>query len=241
VSEAVQWLLKAIPTYVITFGRIFVAPKTEILEKCRGDESALPGALVFLGVSQLVLYPLAQGSTGQHSEFWDTALRAVSLLVIGGLGAVGMLALAWRIMGARLEFSKLLVAYCYISGVSAVVWSVLALAIMGMFATFYPQTYRAAMHTFGTPQAVFSGKYAESITALRAMPGYQLFGVLSTIAWSLLLLWLFCAWGTFRHLASASRLRSAVAAAIFVLLMVLLGQLLNFMSIAVSQKSDGTS
>ena len=73
-SEAVQWLLKAIPTYVVTFGRVFVAPKTEILEKCKGAESAVPGALLFLGVSQLVLYPLAEGwlaevSKQPHSEF----------------------------------------------------------------------------------------------------------------------------------------------------------------------------
>ena len=51
-SEAVQWPLKAIPTYVLTFGRVFVAPKTEIVAKCRGEESAVPDALVFLGVSQ---------------------------------------------------------------------------------------------------------------------------------------------------------------------------------------------
>lgn len=240
-SEAVQWLLKAIPTYVITFGRVFVAPKTEILEKCRGGESAVPGALVFLAVSQLVLYPLARGSTEPQSEFWDTALRAVSLLVIGGLGAVGMLALAWRLVGARLEFSKLLVAYCYISGVYSVVWSVLALALNGMLATFYPDTYRAAMHTFGTPpQEMFSGKSAESMTALRAMPGYQLFGVLSIIAWSLPLLWSFCAWGTFRHMASASRIRSAAAVIIFISAMLLLAMLLTFVN-PVSQKSDGTN
>src|SRR5438094_6959819 len=117
-NEAVQWLLKAIPTYVLTFGRVFVAPKTEILEKCRGEDSAVPGALVFLGVSQLLLYPLARGSTEPHSEFWDTALRSVSLIIVGGLATLGMLALAWRIMGVRIEFSKLLVAYCYTSGVS---------------------------------------------------------------------------------------------------------------------------
>jgi len=241
-NEAVQWLLKAIPTYVLTFGRVFVAPKTEILEKCRGEDSAVPGALVFLGVSQLLLYPLARGSTEPHSEFWDTALRSVSLIIVGGLATLGMLALAWRIMGVRIEFSKLLVAYCYISGVSWVVWSVLSLALTGMFAAWYPETYRAAMRSAETTPALgpemFSAKRAESMRALQAMPGYQQIGLLSTIAFSLPLLWSFCAWGTYRHLASVGRLRSAVALVIFVLLMFPWGIFLIYVDKALAERES---
>jgi len=72
-SEAVQWLLKAIPTYLLTFGRIFVAPKTEIIEKCKGGESAVPGALAFLAVSMLILYGF-EGSKDSQSDFWTTVI-----------------------------------------------------------------------------------------------------------------------------------------------------------------------
>jgi hypothetical protein len=224
-NEAVQWLLKAIPTYVLTFGRVFVAPKTEIIKKCREAESELPGALIFLGVSQLILFPLAQGSE-PHSDFWSTVLRAVSFGLISGLATLGVLALAWRIMGVRFDFSKLLVAYCYISGVSSVIASVLSLASAGIFATYYPETYRAMM-SIGTPMGTTPSKYTESMTALQAKPGYLLFAVMSLIAWSVALLWLFFAWGVFRNLASVSRLRSAVAGAIFVLLWVPMAWLLG--------------
>jgi hypothetical protein len=231
-NEAVQWLLKAIPTYVLTFGRVFVAPKTEILEKCKGGDAAVPGALAFFGISLLILYPLARGSTEPHSEFWDTALRTVSLSVIGGLATLGILAFAWRVMGARLEFSKLLVAYCYISSVSFLVWSILALAVSGMIAAWYPETYRAATRwalsvSQITPD-MFSLKYGESISALKAMPGYRLYEVVATISAAVPAFWLFCAWGTFRQLASVSRLRSAGAAVIFMLLIFPLGIVLNF-------------
>ena len=115
----------------------------------------------------------------------------------------------------------------------AVVLSVLSLALRGMFVTFYPDTYRAAMHTFGTPTH-------EAITALKAMPGIDLFSKISMFVALLSLLWLFFACGTFRHLASVSRLRSAIAAAIFLLLMLPLAMLLTSID-AAAQKSDGTS
>ena len=226
-SEAVQWPLKAIPTYVLTFGRVFVAPKTEIVAKCRGEESAVPDALVFLGVSQLVLYPLVQGSTGPHSAFWDTALRAVSLGILGGLATLAVLALAWRIIGARLKFSELIVAYCYMLGVFSVISSVLSLAVIRMFAEFYPKTYRAMIDFQAQAQSLtFSEAFsrspppeaAESTRALLAMPGYFLFSMIVVIAFWMALLWLFFAWGTFRQLASVSRLRSFIALAIFLLL-----------------------
>ena len=246
-SEAVQWLLKAIPTYVLTFGRVFVAPKTEILEKCRGGDSAVPGALAFLGVSQLVLYPLARGSTEPHSEFWDTVLSSVSLGIIYGLGTLGMLALAWRIMGARIEFSKLLVAYCYTVGVCSVIWSVLSLAMTGMFATLYPETFRAMMRHVATAPETISGKDAERLAeaareamALNAMPGYDLLGALIAIVWLLPLLWWFCAWGTYRHLASVSRVRSAAALVIFCLLMVPLAMFLIFVDKALAEQESQT-
>ena len=220
-NEAVQWLLKAIPTYVLTFGRVFVAPKTEIVAKCRGEESAVPGALVFLGVSQLVLFPLAQGSKELHSAFWDTALRAVSLSIIGGLATLGVLALAWRVLGVRLKFSELLVAYCYMLGIFSVVWSILSLAVIGMFASFYPETYRAMIQAQANPVPIskaFSPENMESARALQAMPGFFLFSAMANIAFYMTLMWLFFAWGTFRELASVSRLRSFIALAIFLIL-----------------------
>ncbi len=224
-NEAVQWLLKAIPTYVLTFGQVFVAPKTEIVAKCRGEESAVPDALVFLGVSQLVLYPLVQGSTGPHSAFWDTALRAVSVGIIGGLATLAVLALAWRIIGARLKFSELIVAYCYMLGVFSVISSVLSLAVIRMFAEFYPKTYRAWIDFLAQAKSLtFSEAFSpspeavESIRKLQEMPGYFLFLMIVVIAFWMALLWLFFAWGTFRQLASVSRLRSFIALAIFLLL-----------------------
>ena len=224
-NEAVQWLLKAIPTYVLTFGQVFVAPKTEIVAKCRGEESAVPDALVFLGVSQLVLYPLVQGSTGPHSAFWDTALRAVSVGIIGGLATLAVLALAWRIIGARLKFSELIVAYCYMLGVFSVISSVLSLAVMGMFSASYPKTYRAYIDYVAQAQnksisEAFSPspEAVESMSKVMAMRGYLLFSMMAVIAFYVALLWLFFAWGTFRQLASVSRLRSFIALAIFLLL-----------------------
>jgi hypothetical protein len=50
------------------------------------------------------------------------------------------------------------------------------------------------------------------------MPGYRLFGMMGGIPSCVALLWLFFAWGTFRQLASVSRLRSFIALAIFLLL-----------------------
>jgi hypothetical protein len=78
-SEAVQWLLKAIPTYVLTFGRVFVAPKTEIVAKCRGEESAVPDALVFLGVSQLVRNRAGATSRGLKFPFGPSGARLAAL------------------------------------------------------------------------------------------------------------------------------------------------------------------
>jgi hypothetical protein len=182
-------------------------------------------ALVFLGVSQLVLYPLVQGSR-PHSAFWDTALRAVSLGILGCLATLAVLALAWRIIGARLKFSELIVAYCYMLGVFSVISSVLLLAVMGMFAASYPKTYRAMIdhsQAHYNPAAISeafspSPEAIESFRKLQEMPGYRLFGTMGAIAFSMALLWLFVAWGTFRQLASVSRLRSFIALAIFLLL-----------------------
>ncbi|PYJ45685.1 MAG: hypothetical protein DME85_12950 [Verrucomicrobia bacterium] len=121
--------------------------------------------------------------------------------VIDGLGAVGALALAWRMTGARIEFSKLLVAYCYISGVCFVLGSVLILATTGMLRTLYPETYPAFERAAETAPRVFSPKYTESIEALRAMPDVEKFGKITFSPILLPLLWAFGAWGTYRHLA----------------------------------------
>ena len=173
---------------------------------------------------------MAQGSTDPHSNFWGTVFRTVSMSVIDGLGAVGALALAWRMTGARIEFSKLLVAYCYISGVCFVLGSVLILATTGMLRTLYPETYPAFERAAETAPRVFSPKYTESIEALRAMPDVEKFGKITFSPILLPLLWAFGAWGTYRHLAEVGRLRSATALAIFILLLLFLwGPLMAFM------------
>jgi len=223
-SEAVQWLLKALPNYVLTFGRVFVRPKTEILEKCKGGESAVPGALGFFAVSQLVFFPLARGTTDLHSDFWLTVFRTVSMSVIGGFGTVAALALAWRMTGARIEFSKLLVAYCYISSVSFVLGSVLNLATLGVLKTLYPDTFTAFERAAPKAPIPLSPKYAEYIEEIqKTMPNFG--GFQKALFWAmlisilLLVLWMFGAWGIFRRLAEVGRLRSATALAIFILLL----------------------
>jgi len=235
-SEAVQWLLKAIPTYLLTFGRIFVAPKTEIIEKCKGGESAVPGALAFLAVSMLILYGF-EGSKDSQSDFWTTVIRTVANSVIVGLATVGALALAWRMTGARIEFPKVLVAYCYTSGVSVLLWSIFGLAIDGILKAWYPETYPAYMRAAETTPMVLSRKFWQSQGTLQAMPDYQKFGLISTIGSLFPFLWLFAAWGTYRRLAAVGRLRSAIALAIFFLLLCLFGLILSYTPYGGSGKS----
>lgn len=224
--EALERILGHIPAYLRTLSNIVPNPKRFIQGQFSQGDRQLENALVFLGISFLIGW-VAKSSFGDHS-LMDLATDAVFLFI--GILAFGLvLCLVWRVVNGRAQIQKLLIVHFYYSGVLYIFYSCWFLITIGIIRIGNPAFYkllmdnvhRANMKPFTEP---------ESVAAISHSPGFLIAYVVGLLA---IIAWFFVGWGAYRELNRLSKLRSALAAALFVPSAFVVGILIFMMSAAV--------
>jgi hypothetical protein len=226
VKDLVDKLLAALPLYGRQMVALLLGPKTAILNQDLESESALQQAMTFLAVSFGIAY-IAQIPflpSGQNAELIFGVLAVQSALAFSF--NIVMLILAWKIVGGKLAWRKVIAATCYFSGVSTILFTAFYLIAAGAFKTLDPEGYQQFM----------SGVVTDPGDLLKS-GGLQAFVVLFGVAFLATYAWIFSVWGAYRQLMQLSKLRSGIALLLFTAFspLLLLVQVLMAATIALSR------
>lgn len=207
----VEKLMTALPIFGRQMSALLVGPKTAVLTQDLESEPALGQALTFVAVSFGIAYiaqiPFLPDTGNKELLFGMLAIQSALSFALN----VVLVVLAWRIVGGKLAWRKVVVATCYFCGVTTLLFLGIFLIAAGTFKSIDPSIY----------QQVISYNVADP-SDLKNNSGYRAFSAIVVLAFVATYAWIFCVWGAYRELLQLSRLRSALALAIFLVLSPLL-------------------
>src|SRR5579872_3281658 len=146
-SDLISRLLAALPVYGRQLIALVVAPKTTMLQQDLDSESALRDAMTFLAVSFGIAFiaELPLLAEGKNKELVFGVLAISSALAFAW--NVAFLALAWKMVGAKLSMKKVIVATSYFSGVSTLIFLSFYLIAAGTLRILDPVAYEQMIAT----------------------------------------------------------------------------------------------
>ena len=206
-KELVEKLIAAIPAYAKQLIELLRDPR-EFIEKIDLDsDDALKEALTFLAISFALVFiaeiPLLPQKQNKEILFGISAvLAAVSFAVI-----VALLLVSWKIVGGKLTFKKSVTVTSYLTGVSSLLLLVFTLLGFGIFNGIDPEN----------AQLLRNDGYVDPIDLMKST-GYKAVWLLIGLGLIVAFIWVFRIWSVYRELNGVSRMRSAIAFVIFLLL-----------------------
>ena len=223
--EALERVFGHIPAYLRTLSDIVPNPKRFVQHQFSQGDRQLENALVFLGISFLIGW-VAKSSFGDRS-LMDLATDAVFLFI--GILAFGLvLCLVWRMVKGRAPIQRLLIVHFYYSGVLYILYSCWFLITIGVVRVGNPAFYKLLMDNIHhANMKPFTQQ--ESVTAISLSPGFLIAFLVGFLA---IVTWFFVGWGAYRELNRLSKLRSALAATMFIPSAFAVGILIFMMSAA---------
>ncbi len=228
-KELFDKALIALPAFLSRVLELLSGPKAFILQKDLTTPEAAIDAYTFLGVT-LIIGLVAQLTFLPEQKdylltFSSIAVQATLSLIL----MVVILLFAWRIVGGTLSFKIFFIVSCYFSGISTLIFSCFALLASGWIKLFDPEHAARILH--GSP-----AKDPMSFAYL----GFALILFAGFIA---VYVWIVVVWGAYRRLNDASRRRSAIALAVFTVLipLMIVPQYLMGGNLIPSQESPATA
>jgi hypothetical protein len=100
-KEIIERVLNYIPTYLLTFGRIFSSPKTFLAERELQSDTEWVEALIFFGVSVVLAGVTTAWATHKKGDLLTHISQEAILEVFGLAVAAISIQLAWRLVGER--------------------------------------------------------------------------------------------------------------------------------------------
>jgi hypothetical protein len=214
-NELLQRIVAFIPAYVGNLVNVVQGPKRFIRGRLSHQEHQLEDALLFLGISFLIGWVLKLSFVGK--ELFKELLADSGFILMMTLGYGLAVCLAWRTVKGRADTQKHLIIHFYYSGVLILGEACWFMALIGILKAGSPQFYTQLMDSVqrGNLRFFVDPRNAD---ALSRVPGFWLVycgGIIAAIGW-----WI-AGWGAYRELNRLSKLRSAIAAVLFVILSIL--------------------
>ncbi len=206
-KDLIAKLLAAIPAYVRQMIDLLRDPRAFVEKLDLDSDSVLQDALTFLAISFGLTFiaeiPLLPDKQNKEIMFGIAAVQAA----LGFVVSVVLLDLSWRIVRGKLSFKKFVIVTCYFTGVSTLLFLMLALVAWGVFNSLDP--LNAALMRNGTQP--------DPVDLMRSA-GFHAFWILLALGLVATFIWIFRIWGAYRDLNQTSKARSAVAFTIYMLL-----------------------
>jgi hypothetical protein len=102
--------------YLETFVALLCKPEASLAEKAVDTDEEFRRALVFFAISTFLVSPLVQSIGMIAGNFWTSLWNQLVFTVFVGLDLIGILALSFRLVGARPKLRTLCITYFYVWG-----------------------------------------------------------------------------------------------------------------------------
>jgi hypothetical protein len=211
VKELVEKLMGALPFFARRFVALLGGPKSAVLALDLESDSALEEAFTFLAVSFGITFiagiPFLLERQDKELFFGVLAVQSALSFVLN----VALVAAAWKMVGAKLTWKKVVAVSCYFCGVSTILCLLFWLVGAGVFKIMDGVGYKQFM----------SGVVVDSAGLMNSagLKSFFVFAVLGILA---TYVWIVCVWGAYRELMQVSKGKSAVALVLFTVLSPLL-------------------
>lgn len=204
-KDLIAQMLAALPAYAKQLIELLSAPKAFVAKKELASPTAIKKALTFLAISFGLAYiaqiPFLPETQNKELMFGVLAIGSAFGFILN----IAVLAFSWKIVGGKLGWKKYVVATCYFSSVSTLLFLGVSLLAGGIFNILDPVLYKQVLAGFVVDPDDWSIGYKASLIILGI-------GFLAVYAWILGI------WGAYRKLNHLSRLRSGIAFTVFVML-----------------------
>ncbi len=209
-EKLLEPLLKFIPDYINRLIGLISKPKSFILSLDLNSPGLLQKSLAFYVLSMIIALivqiPLIPVKDGQYI-LTLFALAAISLLFF--FVGVTLLLLCWRIVGGKADFKTMVIAFGHVASISTYIWLIFGFISEGIFKLFSPILFNQLRTSEIDPYELVHNDAVHASWAILAM------------GFVVVYIWVFVVWGAYRQLNSVSKLRSAIAYALYIMLSIL--------------------
>jgi hypothetical protein len=223
-KDLIDYILKYLPQYFTDFGSAFSGPKSFIAAKRVDANDGFGEALLFLGISMVLVLLMFAPLQPAGSDFLSYAgANFVTFLIAVPLGAMAI-RVGWWLVGGRASARSFFITYAYYFGVVVVMITAVQLLSLGFFKTFEPQLYQ---------QFIVASQKHQSMPDMSQsyIPGTAL--VVFIFGYLMISIWALIGWGAFRQLTGVGKLRSFAALIISGVLMLPVTAVIFFVARAV--------
>jgi hypothetical protein len=206
-------LLKAIPDYFFTIGRMVAGPRTFVFDKVRSpdEEKTLGHALLTLALSTLVLLAMPGANKGGALSWISIVMNGLYKAIEIGLAGC-ILWVSWRAVARTTRFIDLVIAYAYLLSPLLLMWAVSEAIDDGGLRMIDPTLFTALSKNGPLWKEVYAiqfiGASDEELAKAFHTPFFLwLFGMM-VLRVNLQFLWTVISWSAIRLFVGASWLRS---------------------------------
>jgi hypothetical protein len=199
--------LHAVSGYLGDLLQLVSGPKRFLIDRtsretCTAD--AVTFGFVTYGLANAVMLTLPRGTFAVTELLFD-----LGQLIIAGLATYA----AWRIVGASVPIHPFLAIHVYIASVIRAAVAVTTLSLLGTLSLGDPQFLRDTIELVNSGEII--GRMIADPDQFLEQRAWIAASVLVGVAVGAMVLWFVIAWGAYRHLTGASRLRSVFALVLF--------------------------
>lgn len=215
-KELINNIILYLPSYILTFLRIVVAPKRTIAELNKGYKNDLQNALIFLGATIVLASILGLSFFPTRRGILEFLGIELTLVIFEGIIYSAVVWFSWRIIGGRAPIERFATIYCYVGSIIIVVSGLGTLTSFSALKLFYPGSYKALL------DLTFSSKHSFSEIArqLNCLPGYSVYMGILLITLGVLMIWYIVSWGAYRELTDQTKIRSFFSFTISTLILI---------------------
>lgn len=201
-KELIEKVLEYLPQYLKDFGLLVSGPKKFMAQKNTGAEDVFNQAVVFLGVSLVLVIVMTMPLLPPGKDLWAyVGARAIEFILSVTLYAVD-LRLSWHLVGGKASIRSFFVTYAYFFSALIVMFTLFLLLSNGVFKVLAPDLYWQLIEAQLNKQPIpdMSGSSVPLISSGILVAGFILISV-----WGLI------SWGAYRRLNDLSKWRSFAA------------------------------
>jgi hypothetical protein len=206
-KELFEKILQYLPRYFLDFGEVFSGPKSFIGQRNLASAEAFPDALLFFGISIVLLIALQLPVQPADQEFWKFAGSVGVLQLIAVTLSAMFTRIAWWLVGGRASGQSFFITYSYFGGVVIVLIGAIQLLAFGVVKIFDRKFFQQLVDA-PKMDAVVPQTDEQAVL-------YLVFGGIVVVGFVLVSAWFFIGWGAFRQLNALSKWRSFAAAVIY--------------------------
>jgi len=210
-KEIVQQVVVYLPVYMSDLLKVMISPKQFSRDMKSSQGYDYQKAIIFLCLSTALVLLLEWPIIKAVSNEWITVGIFFVLTLLSVLLFALIIWLAWLSVGAKTSINAVFVTSSYFSGVLLVIIMPFLLLGLGLMKVIDPGIYNE----------LYVKHSSVPFDMLIASKGYIVFIYCMFFGLLVDFLWFFVAWGSYRELANFTKVRSAMAFAIFNILFVL--------------------